>query len=308
MFSRLKNKIKNQIFSRMETILKKMAAKHGYFLLKNHYYSPIPDPSDIPLNYWQTQSELVGLEINEQKIQSLLSELDPYITEFRESVPNFQTGDETLFLINGSFMAVDAHIYYSFIRYFKPKKIIEIGSGRSTLFAAKANQINEGIEAIKPYLIALDPYPPEYLNNNAHISEIIPQKLQEIDVTFFANLQKNDILFIDSTHVLRTGNDVQMEYCEILPRLAPGVLVHIHDISLPKHYPRVYFDNELYWNEQYLLQAFLAFNSKFEILWPGNYMMIKYPEILAKIFPEFQVMRQHFPMSEPTSFWLRVKS
>ncbi len=85
-------------------------------------------------------------------------------------------------------------------------------------------------------------------------------------------------------------------------------MVHIHDISLPKPYPHVYFEKQLYWNEQYFLQAFLTVNSRFEVPWPGNYMMIKYPEKVCHAFPEFHVMRQSYPMSEPTAFWMRSRT
>src|SRR3972149_5863814 len=118
---------------------------------------------------------------------------------------------------------------------------------------------------------------------------------------------EGDILFLDSSPVLRAGGDVQLEYLEILPRLAPGVLVHVHDISLPKPYPRVYFETGMYWNEQYLLQAFLAFNSRFEVLWPGNWMMVRHPEKVCAVFPEFHEMRKLYPQSEPTGFWMRVR-
>jgi hypothetical protein len=127
-------------------------------------------------------------------------------------------------------------------------------------------------------------------------------------VSYFEQLESGDILFIDSSHVIRSGNDVHYEFLEILPRLKPGVLVHIHDISLPKPYPEVYFDNHLYWNEQYLLQAFLTFNDRFEIMWPGNYMMLNYPDKMLSTFPEISRMRQDYPQSEPTAFWMRVKA
>lgn len=305
----MNEKLKNQLRTIRDKIiipLKIILQKSGYTLIKNYYYSPIPDRNDLSKNYWVEKSELIGLDIKSDNILQLLSDLNEYILEFRKSVPLYENKDNQIYLINSTFMAIDAHIYYSFIRYFKPKQIIEIGSGYSTLFANLAVQNNNVISNIT----AIEPYPSSLLKNlasqNNHL-QIISQKLQDIDIDFFSSLKANDILFIDSTHMLRTGSDVQIEYCEILPRLAPGVLVHIHDISLPKHYPSVYFDNELYWNEQYLLQAFLSFNSKFEIIWPGNYMMIQYPEILCDKFPEFEVMRQHFPMSEPTSFWIRVK-
>jgi hypothetical protein len=82
-------------------------------------------------------------------------------------------------------------------------------------------------------------------------------------------------------------------------------MVHIHDVSLPKAYPKVYFDNQTYWNEQDLLQAFLAFNSRFEVIWPGNYMMLRHPERLLEAFPEIERMRERYPSSEPTAFWIR---
>lgn len=131
---------------------------------------------------------------------------------------------------------------------------------------------------------------------------LIDKKVQEINLEVFTSLQADDILFIDSSHVLKEGNDFQYDYTEILPRLVPGVLVHIHDVSLPRRYPRVYYETQLYWNEQYLLQAFLAFNQRFEVLWPGNYIMLEYREMVYGMFPEFYLMRKYYPQSEPTSF------
>lgn len=307
--NKLKLKIKN-VFSvfknKIIVLLKNFARKQGYFLIRDHYYSAIPTKADLQQDYWSYKSELVGIDINHENILNLLAQIDKYINEFRESIPLYQSNNNQIYLINSSFMAVDAHIYYSFIRHFKPNQIIEIGSGFSTLFANHA--LSRNSEKVK--LTCIEPYPPSFLealtSENGNI-QIIPKKLQDIDINYFSELKANDILFIDSTHMLRTGSDVQIEYCEILPRLASGVLIHVHDISLPKHYPSVYFDNELFWNEQYLLQAFLTFNSRFEIIWAGNYMMLNYQDLLLSKFPEFLTMRQHFPMSEPTSFWIRVK-
>jgi predicted O-methyltransferase YrrM len=312
----MKNKIKKilrPVKKHAIDLLRYIAQKNGYFLIRDHYYSAIPNKDDLEENYWQFQSQLVGIDINTDLIKELLESLNSYIREFREAIPLFRslnissTDNHSLHLINRCFMAVDAHIYYSLIRQYRPEKIVEIGSGFSTSFAKYAISKNERVSQIT----CIEPYPSDSLKEIAHNQEhinIIPKKLQEIDVNFFSCLKENDILFIDSTHMLRTGSDVQIEYCEILPRLAKGVLVHIHDISLPKHYPTVYFDNELFWNEQYLLQAFLAFNSKFEIIWAGNYMMLNHSELMHDKFPEILTMRDHFPMSEPTSFWIRVKT
>ena len=137
---------------------------------------------------------------------------------------------------------------------------------------------------------------------------MIPKKVQDVGLELFTSLEAGDILFIDSSHVLRAGNDVQWEYLEVLPQLAPGVMVHIHDVSLPKAYPKVYFDSHLYWNEQDLLQAFLTFNSRFEVIWPGNYMMLRYPEKMLQVFPEIDRMRRAFPSAEPAAFWMRSRA
>jgi hypothetical protein len=284
--------------------------RNGFHLLKKHYYLPIPDEDDLSDSYWSRKSELVGVDMNEAFALALLGEVFPgYLPEFRRRFPLRREGaGDGFYLINGSFMAVDAHVYYCLIRHFKPRRVVEIGSGNSTLVAAAAC-LRNAEEGAAPRLTAIEPYPPPFLREGLPgLSRLVEAKVQDVGMDTFTSLEAGDILFIDSTHVLREGGDVQLEYCEILPRLAPGVIVHIHDISLPKVYPRVYFEeNYYYWNEQYLLQAFLAFNSKFEVMWPGNYMMLRHPERVRAAFPEFDAMREDYPTSEPSSFWMRAK-
>ncbi len=284
--------------------------RHGFHLLRKHYYLPLPDEADLASPCGSTASQLIGLDMNEAVGLDLLEQVLPaYVEEFRAHFPLQPTGNpRDFYLINGGYMAVDAHVYYGLIRHLKPGRIIEIGSGFSTLLAGQACLKNQEETGRAVQLIALEPYPWDILREGIPgLSQLIPVKVQDADLALFTGLQAGDFLFIDSSHALRTGGDVQMEYLEILPRLSPGVLVHVHDISLPKPYPRVYFENQLYWNEQYLLQAFLAFNKRFEVLWPGNYLMERYPERMRAVFPEFDVMRQHYPLSEPSAFWMRVR-
>jgi len=116
----------------------------------------------------------------------------------------------------------------------------------------------------------------------------------------FGKLKENDILFIDSSHVLKIGSDVQYEYLDILPRLSKGVIVHVHDIFLPAEYPKEWvLKDYIFWTEQYLLQAFLAFNDSFEVLWAGHYMHLKYPNKLEDAFSYKRDERL------PGSFWMR---
>jgi hypothetical protein len=284
--------------------------RHGFHLLRKHYYLPIPDESDITDGFWEQRSSLPGLDMNEIVALDFLKTLFPRrMAEFRQHFPT-ERQDETphFHLINGGYMAVDAHVYFSFIREFKPRRIIEIGAGYSTMLACAAGELNKSETGLAPRITAIEPYPWDIFKAGyPGLTELIAKKVQNVDRSLITSLGPDDILFIDSSHVLRSGNDVQYEYLEVLPRLGPGVFVHIHDISLPEAYPKTYYDRQLYWNEQYILQAFLAFNTKFEVIWPGNYMMIKYPHVMLEVFPEIQTMRQSYPQSEPSAFWMRTR-
>ena len=284
----------------------------GFHLIPKHFYQPVPEQVDLNDHFFQTNSELVGVDINEKAVLNYLDTgIVPMLQEFRRLFPLYEKNrsyQEQFYLINGAYMAIDAHVYYATLRHLKPKRIIEIGGGNSSLLAVQACKENQAQDAKSTRLTIIDPYPEDKLKEAlTGVAEVIEKKVQDVDLAFFSELEAKDVLFIDSSHVLRSGGDVQYEYLEILPRLRSGVFVHIHDISLPKPYPKVYADNKLFWNEQYLLQAFLAFNSKFEIVWPGNYMMIKFPDKIQEIFPEFQEMRKHFPQSEPSGFWMKVR-
>jgi len=280
----------------------------GYHLLRKHFYVPVPDLADINPDAWNTPSTLAGLDMNEDAAHELMDViLPPFLAEFRARFPIRPTRDQQGFcLINGSYMAVDAHLLYGLVRHGKPRRIIEIGNGASTIIAVAAADLNRA-EGHSVEVISIDPYPtPAFASGYPGLSELIVKKVQDVPNSLFECLERNDVLFIDSSHVLRLGNDVSHLYLNILPRLNDGVLVHIHDISLPMPYPKVYFDLQLYWNEQYLLQAFLMFNSRFKVIWPGNYMMLKHPRKILAVFPEIADMRAVYPSSEPTAFWMQV--
>jgi hypothetical protein len=285
-------------------------SRHGFHLLRKHYYLPIPDESDLRDPMLDEPSQLVGVDLNEAAALRWLTHVWPkYQLEFRHSFPlHRQHGSDGFYLINEGFMAGDAHVYYAMIREHRPRRIVEVGGGNSSILAAAACLKNRNDFGIKPHLSVIEPYPNEILKRGvAGLDELIPKRVQEVELGVFESLQAGDICFIDSSHVLKPGGDVQREYCEILPRLAPGVLVHIHDISLPKPYFRCYLENHLYWNEQYLLQALLTFNPRFEVIWPGTAMFVKHPQELMTAFPEITAMKVKFPLAEPSSFWLRVR-
>jgi len=299
--------MKTKLKEALSRIAYRIFFKIGFHFLRKDYNLPIPEESDLS---YTKQSELIGIDMNESFSFNLLSNvIAKYKSEFNEFPINKNGDPEQFYLLNGSFMAIDGNVYYSLIRHLKPRKIVEIGSGYSTLLASKAILKNKEESEEATQLICIEPYPMEILTKGLPgLSKLIVKKVQDVGLDFFESLGPGDILFIDSSHALRSGGDVWWEYCEILPRLASGVYIHIHDISLPKPYPKIYFDNLIFWNEQYLLQAFLVFNSKFEVIWGGNYLMCKFPEkIRAAFLPEYDLMRTSYPFSEPTSFWIRVR-
>jgi hypothetical protein len=199
------------------------------------------------------------------------------------------------------------------LRHYQPKQIIEIGSGYSTLVMIQALQRNlaESNQAPSdhsqpPAIMCIDPYPREFIRQvcqgtSPGTPTLVSEPLEAQSWSLFEQLGENDVLFIDSSHVVRTGGDVNRIFLEILPRLHAGVLVHIHDIFLPEEYPEVWLkDLGRFWSEQYLLQAFLIGNRDYQVLWPGAYMRLEHGQLLEKAFPNFKCNRNWMG-----SFWLR---
>ena len=277
--------------------------KLGINITPNHYYQPIPDLASLKAEIWQRRSDLPGIIIDDERALALLDEFRKNFhaeyTKFPKDNPNIPG---KYYLNNRDFGPVDAEILYCMVRHFKPKKIIEIGSGHTTLLTAQAVTTNKELDNADCEFIAIEPFPREMLIKGLPgLSRFIQSPVQDVSTSVFAELGENDILFIDSSHVLKTGSDVQYEFLEILPRLKKGVIIHIHDVFLPMEYPRSWlFELFRFWNEQYLLQAFLAFNDQFEVIWPGSYMHLNHPEKIKEAFPSYNP-----PRNQPGSFWMQ---
>jgi hypothetical protein len=279
--------------------------KAGFHITPNNFYYPIPELNSLDANLWENESELTGLDININEQLRLLTQVFPQFKE-EYTFPIAKTSiPHEYYLNNSCFGAVDAEVLHSMIRYFKPKKIIEIGSGFSTYISARAALMNKEKDVVNTELIAVEPFPNDTLKRGfPGLSALIQKPLEQVDLDLFLSLEANDILFIDSTHVLKIGGDVKYLYLEILPRLRNGVIVHSHDIFLPREYPKSWvIDNHWFWTEQYLLQAFLAFNSAFEILWASQYMSRKYPNESSFVFPSYR----KDSLLGPGSFWIKRK-
>lgn len=280
----------------------------GFHIVPNHFYYPIPNVRLLKDKIWEKPSALVGIDLNEQSQIALLNNFrDAFKQEFDQFSRNKTATSKPYeyFVKNGTFGSVDGEILYCMIRHFRPKRIIEIGSGNSTFLSAFAIQINK--EEDPKYVCeftVIEPYPNKLLQDGLpNLSELIEDSVENVPLSFFKRLNENDILFIDSSHVLNIGGDVQFEYNEILPRLNDGVFIHIHDIFLPFEYPEDWVRKEhLFWTEQYLLQAFLTYNNAFKIIWAGQYMHRTNPELLEQIFKSYNQKRTQIG---PGSFWIR---
>lgn len=279
--------------------------ENGFVFLRKHYYLPIPEAGELA---YEKPSHLVGIDMRPAaQLDFLRSTVAAYVAEIKDLPLNDAAAP--FHWVNGTFMAGDADVYYALIRDRKPRRVFEIGSGNSSAIADLAITRNKAEDAAYACeFVCIEPFPPPALDRLANLTRLEKKPVQEVPLEFFAELRAGDILFIDSTHALKSGGDVWWEFCEILPRLAPGVHVHVHDISLPKPYPRVYFEADLFWNEQYVLQAYLTHNARAEVVWAGTYMLETHPaDVKAAFAHAYDAMREKFPLAEPSSFWFRTR-
>jgi hypothetical protein len=307
----LKQKVRDFLAARLARWLRHFALDpryfelwqaHGYHVQQVHFYNPLPDTRALPERTWKTVSELPGLELNEPAQLRLLDELQARFRSEYASLPAHKPpGPPRFYFGNGSFETGDAELLYCLVRQNRPQRVVEIGSGFTTLLAAQALARNAA-EGAAATLTAIEPYPPAFLREALPVPvELVAEPVQNVPLERFTSLRAGDILFIDSSHVCKIGSDVQYEILEILPRLAPGVLVHLHDIFLPVEYPREWvMEWHRFWNEQYLLQAFLCGNRDFEVLWAGTWMHLRHPEKLAAAFPSYDPKTSWLG-----SFWIR---
>jgi len=290
----------------------------GINVTPNHFYYPVPNLSQLEKRDWPIYSfpPCSRFDLGKQvKLARALS------SKYREEW-NFASDPKqrNYHYNNGYFEAVDAEVAYSLVRQFKPRLVLEIGTGHTTRVLATALKQNMERDQSKGKLVSIDPNPDRFLRNGWEDTVIqIPKAIQDMDLRLVNKLESGDILFIDSSHVIAVGSDVVCEYLEILPRLKAGVIVQFHDIFLPSDYPRDAVLKRLcFWSEQYLLHAFLSFNNDFEVLWASSAMYLRHSNVLEQCFPRWAHSYIQMPKSKrrfvptmdqdrvwPSSFWIR---
>jgi predicted O-methyltransferase YrrM len=259
----------------------------GWHLLRSTPSAPVPDRRSL-VDLDERVVELTGIDMRDTTQLNLLEEFSQWRTKLADlRMPQV-------------FGAVDVEVLYAMVRRYKPRLMIEIKSGTSTRVAALALAANHNSGAEDGRIIAIDPEVDDALEADARIS-VVREHATAVPVEFFQQLAPFDILFIDTTHVLKTGSDVQYVLLTVLPSLPVGCLIHMHDIFLPREYPLDWLEQLRFPNEQYALQAFLAFNESFEVLWSTAYMHHNHPDRLSAVFHSYDPTSSR----QGASFWMR---
>ena len=275
-------KLKNFIKNLIDNVLRLLPYTKTVMLYKTdfkppgHFYSPIPSISEVvdsQKRIYQADKNFPGIEMNEDRQFALLQELSKYYSQvpFQDNaVPG-----QRYYFNNTPFSYSDAITTYSMMRHFGPRKMIEVGSGYSSALILDTNdQFFDG----SIDLTFIEPYP-ERLKSlmfdqdlEKESINVFPNIVQEVEIDYFKQLEKDDILFIDSSHVAKIGSDVCFLIFEVLPALQSGVIIHFHDIFNPFEYPIGWVKEGRAWNEAYVLRAFLQYNSDFEIVFFSSFM------------------------------------
>lgn len=246
-----------------------------------NYYSSIPSLDEIQESFeYRLDDEYppyADLDVfaSHERPAHLLKALTEFSGEFDPPLEGNEDDPVGYFWKNSQFSHSDAMAYYCFIRYFRPSKIVEIGSGFSTLIARQASEKNGETD-----LICVEPFPRSFLEQIEGL-KLIKEKAQDLPVNWLNdNLAGGDVLFIDSTHTVKTGSDCLNLYLRMIPHIKHDVIIHVHDIFLPFGMPESWFEKHIYWTEQYLLLAFLINNPKIEFLFGSRYHQWKNEELL----------------------------
>lgn len=248
-----------------------------------HFHSTIISVDDVKKRQdkiWSNENidgiDAIDLHSEEQK--KLVQLFEQYYNEI--PFTEIKSNKTRYYFENGLYSYTDAIFLYSMIRHFKPKQIIEIGSGFSSSVMLDTNEyfLNSSMNLtfIEPYTDRLKSL---LKNNDENTTTIIEKDVQEVNIETFEKLNPGDFLFVDSTHVVKTGSDVNYIIFEILPKLKSGVIIHFHDIFYPFEYPKDWVFMGRNWNEDYFLKAFLMYNKDFEIMLFSHYLHNQHKEV-----------------------------
>jgi hypothetical protein len=256
------------------------------FVPPGHYYSPVPSINEVTRDekrIWKDSNpNIPGIDLHVEEQFLLLEKFMNFYTEL--PFEDHKTPRLRYYFLNPSYSYSDAIFLYCMIRHTRPAKIVEVGSGFSSCVTLDTNELFFDNQINCTFI---EPYPEllKSLIKNTDSIRITDSPLQHVPLPVFNDLDENDILFIDSTHVSKIGSDVNYIIHEILPCLKSGVYIHFHDIFYDFEYPKDWVFKGITWNEQYILRAFLEFNDHFKIILFNTYLEKFYKEQLIERFP-----------------------
>ncbi len=260
------------------------------------FYNPFPEPAQVDLARLKLKRSLPGVKLDMPKSLALLQELSRYATEVDQFL---KSRPANLPHWNVTYPPCDSGSLYAMLRHLKPKRYIEVGCGYSSRCSAAALAINQK-EGHPCQALFIEPYPPPYLTEMNLPGEFLQQKIEQVPLERFEQLSAGDVLFIDTSHVIKTQNDVEYELLHILPRLQAGVIVHIHDIFTPYDYPEEWLvghsTNRGGNNEQYALECLLSGGDAWEVTLPVHLLWREHRPLLKQLVDSD---------GRPAAFWIR---
>jgi len=304
--------------------LYKVGVRLGVYVLPAQYYVSEPNIVELErtVGLWAKPSAMSGIDVDlDAQIDNLRRMCTPYQREFNSN-PHYRYAVNQPFGSGRSrtFGYVEAQVLYATVRTCKPERLIEIGSGVPTYCAYQAMSMNRQETGVGGRITCIEPYPIDMVRRLAATTdtvELIDRPIQDVPLEYFRQLRPNDIVSIDSNHVVRTGSEVNYIVLEVLPILPKGVLVQIHDIYLPYDYDREVLTNFIHPNETALVAAFLACNARYKILFALSMLHYGRRRELQCVLPEYRPeadwrgMRvgeydqgKHFP----SSLWLSAEA
>ena len=302
-----------RIFKRLIVAAHRLALRCGIVILPNHYYTPVPDLNELRRTQalWAKHSTLVGVDVNAAKQRANLYEIClPFLPEYRDNAVFKRACREKR---GFGFGPVEAQALHGVIRHYRPSRIIEVGCGVSTACMLKAVSLNRADYGRSCQITCIDPHPYRWLRK-ANV-ELLAQPVQSVPLEVFDLLEANDLLFIDSSHAVKTGSDTNFLVLEVLPRLKSGVIVHFHDIFLPYDYPRDALHSLFQFQETALLHAFLIDNERVAILFALSLLHYERPDSLKEVFPGYRPAPDRDGLADwetaargnfPSSLYLRI--
>lgn len=283
------------------------AYDQGFLPVSTHFYQPIPDLDDISSrDIWTKTRSLPGSLDPSKFVDEYVNVTSSFTSECNWPLkPANPSAKPSFFIDNGTFTFGCASALHCYIRHLKPKRIIEIGSGNSSRVINEALSLNRRDDPDKVDYLIVDPYCGFADDDLEFCSDIIKNRVEDLPLVFFSSLSENDILFIDSSHVSKAGSDVNFLILEVLPILQKSVYIHFHDIPMPFEYDKKYFvgsEFRVFWSESYLLEAFLKYNSQFEVTMPMAFLQAFHMSTLLDLFPQARGIPFGF---ESGSMWIK---